>query len=261
MSSYAKLYRQVRAEFSRSPKSKAAWDETNAALPRIFYRPAGLALAPLFILLGISGNGVTFLSFLLGTTGNVLFALGRPQLFLPGALFLIAFVILDFTDGVVARYEKKSTYFGKMVDLMAGTFVSSFLPLTVGFGVARAGLLPDWFGSALLYTALCGLAAILNLMRKFLATSFSLERARVRGEEPKKEEESAAGGGGIKYLIRRVLFHIASGSAQVALLILILVNLTWAFPLALLGLAGLQLLLTVLGIVRTGPTVLAIEKL
>jgi phosphatidylglycerophosphate synthase len=260
MSSYASLYRQVRKQFSQSPKSKAAWDETNAALPKVFYRPAGLALAPLFILLGFSGNAVTLLSFLLGTTGNVLFVLGREHLFLPGALFLVGFVILDFTDGVVARYEQKSTYFGKMVDLMAGVFVSSFLPLTVGFGVARAGLLPDWFGSAPLYTALCGLGAILNLMGKFLSATFSLERARVRGEEPKKEEEVAAAAGGLKYLIRRVLFHIASGSAQVALLVLVLVGLTWVFPLGLLGLAGFQLLLTVLNILRTGPTALAIEK-
>jgi phosphatidylglycerophosphate synthase len=260
MGRYAKLYREVRNEFSRSPKSKAAWDETNAVCPKYFYRPAGLLLAPFFILLGISANAVTFLSFLLGTVGNALFIVGSPRLFLPGALFFIGFVILDFTDGVVARHEKKSTYFGKMIDLMAGLFVSSFLPLTVGFGVIRAGVLPSWISSSLFYAGLCALAATFNLMGKFLAASFSVERARVQAVNPKRREESAAVRGGLKNLIQRIVFHLSSGSAQVVLLILTLANLVWAFPLALLVLAVLQLLLVVVEILRSGPTVLATEK-
>ena len=64
----------------------------------------------------------------------------------------------------------------------------------------------------------------------------------------------------LKYLTRRVVFHLSSGSAQIVLLVLTLANLTWAFPLALFGLAGLRLLLVVLEIVRTGPTVLATER-
>ncbi len=260
MPGYIELYRQVRAEFARSPKSTAPWDTGNGLAGRLVFRPLGLLLAPLFIKLSLSGNVVTLLSFVMGMLGNALFLLGDPGLFLAGALCLFGFAALDFTDGLVARHQGKSTHYGKMMDLLSGVFVASFEPVFVGFGAARAGEAPAWLGTGALYLFLAAMATTLNLMSKLLAASFDLERAKVQRLGPSALEPPGTGGRGLRYRARRVLFHLTANTAQIVLLALTLAGFAFVFPLALFALASVQLAAVVLEVFRTGPKVLAVEK-
>jgi phosphatidylglycerophosphate synthase len=259
-SGYRALYAHVRAEFAASPKSRAPWDTGNSVSGRFFFRPAGLLLAPLFLRLGLSGNQVTFLSFLVGTLANGLFLLGEPRLFLPAALCFLGFAILDFSDGVVARHWGSSTHYGKMIDLLSGVLVSSLTPVCVGFGVARAGALPGWLEPGWAYLLLAALSTVVNLMNKYVVASFSLERFRTRGDEASPQDEREAGAGGVGHVLRRLLFHLTANTAHLVLLGLVLAGLAYLFPLLLLMLALVQLARTVVTIFRTGPRVLAIQK-
>lgn len=259
MQGYVHLYREVKNEFARSPKSTAKWDVGNAFAGKYIYRPLGLLAAPIFIMLSISGNGVTMISFLVGTAGNLVFLAGRQEWFLAGALCFVLFAVLDFTDGVVARHEAKSTHFGKMLDLLSGTLVASFVPLCVGFGVLRAGALPSWL-EGLGYAFLASLATAINLITKVVSTSFALEVSvvaeRRRADGPPNESAPS----GLRLLFRRAMFHLTGTTSQLALLVVTLLDAAYLFPLILLLLASLQLVLALTRVFKTGPRLLAIEK-
>jgi phosphatidylglycerophosphate synthase len=258
--SYIALVREVRGEFRQTKKSGADWDSSNSLAGRYIYRPLGILFAPLFILISMSGNQVTLLSFLVGLAGIGLFLLGNADLFLAGALGYFAFTVLDFTDGLVARHERKSTHFGKMLDHMSGVAVSALAPIFIGFGVARAGLVPAWCGPDVFYLLLASLASAVNLMGKELEVSFALARSRVPGSGAARPPEPPKSSRGTLYLIRRLVFHASSETAHLVLIALTLLGATAIFPLLLLGLAGVKLLVVLSEIFRAGPRVLAIEK-
>lgn len=260
MGSYLNLLREIREEFARSPKSTARWDVGTAFAGRWIYRPLGMLAAPAFIMLSMSANQVTLLSFIVGMTGISLFLLGDPSLFLIGAICYMGFVVLDFSDGLVARHERKSTHYGKMMDHLSGAVVAAFAPIFVGFGVARADQVPDLLLPMTGYLLLASLASVVNLLGKELSASFALEQARVaRGREGERQDEEGRPGG-LAYLVRRTVFHATSSTSHLMLLALILLDLTYLFPPLLLVLASVKLLVVLASIFRTGPRVLAIEK-
>lgn len=259
MSSYSELYREIKDEFSKSPKSRDPLGVDQALMGR-FYRPIGMVLAPIFIKMSFSANQVTLLSVLFGTLANILFVSGDARWFVTAALCYIVFCILDYTDGLVARHYKKSTYFGKMIDLLSGTMVASFIPFFVGYGVTKAGLLPGWMSSDH-FLFLSALASINNLVSKFLGASFSLAKAEVQNLTGQKREHVPINRKGFTFMMRRLMLHLRAATAQMALLIVTLLNVAFLFPIGLLALATFQLGVVVIEIFRTGPTALSLEKL
>jgi phosphatidylglycerophosphate synthase len=64
----------------------------------------------------ISGNGVTFLFMLAGLAGSACFAVGSSWGWVAGALCFWLSVVLDFSDGEVARFREESSWFGDYFD-------------------------------------------------------------------------------------------------------------------------------------------------
>ena len=82
---------------------------------RIF-RWLSFPLTPLFVLIKVSADAVTYLSFIVGLIGAIFIAFGSPQSFVIGlSLFYVA-MIMDFVDGDVARITKTACLHGKYLD-------------------------------------------------------------------------------------------------------------------------------------------------
>ncbi len=92
-------------------------DEANNYISyKFFYRPLGLIISPIFIKLGIKANSVSLFRVSLFLISFMSSMFLEPRYFL--YLFLITFlcVILDFVDGIIARYTNTYSLFGKVID-------------------------------------------------------------------------------------------------------------------------------------------------
>lgn len=98
--------------------------------------PPSIFLVWVFIRLGFSGNGVSVLSGLLAIIGGVLIASNEPMFIFIGSFGYMAFYLLDYVDGGVARYNDKSGAGGQYMDwimhvvscvsIMTGLFIGAF---------------------------------------------------------------------------------------------------------------------------------------
>jgi phosphatidylglycerophosphate synthase len=103
-----------------------SWDRR---LARVLVRPlVGTPVHP---------NHLTGLSFLLGLSAAVLFALGDPaRANLAAGLFMIA-VFLDYTDGELARQAGKTSSFGKLFDSSVNASNYTMLFISIGIGLSN----------------------------------------------------------------------------------------------------------------------------
>ena len=104
-------------------------DKSNNYLSyKYFYRRIGIFISPLFIKFKIKANTISFfrvLIFLLAYISSIFINSANLKF-----IFLVTFlcVIFDFVDGIVARYNKTYSMFGKIIDQ-----TSDFLFPTVYF--------------------------------------------------------------------------------------------------------------------------------
>ena len=82
----------------------------------------------------ISANGVTILFLICGIFGSIFLAFGHALAFV-GILFLMLHVILDFSDGEVARYKKQTSWLGEFLEQSFHEIVYSTIFLGLGWRV------------------------------------------------------------------------------------------------------------------------------
>ena len=107
-------------------------------LSRIFYRPAGFALAAVFSNAGGSANTVSYISVIEGILACALFL---PQSFvcrILGALLVNLWLILDCTDGCIAR-SVKAQPFGEFADGISSYIIVALLGPAMGFAAYYDG--------------------------------------------------------------------------------------------------------------------------
>lgn len=82
----------------------------------------GIYFAWFFIVLGFNANTVTFLMIVAALVGTGLCIPHFLWMNILGAIFLWLFIVLDYTDGQVARWNKKSSFKGVYLDLASHVF-------------------------------------------------------------------------------------------------------------------------------------------
>ena len=82
---------------------------------------------------GIKPNWITFLYALLGIAGGVLLSTGQENLIIVGVIILFSKVVVDGTDGLLARIKKKTSNLGALLDSWGG-LVGEYAFL-IGFGM------------------------------------------------------------------------------------------------------------------------------
>ncbi len=124
---------------------------------RVLSRPIARGLSALLAPTPITPNGVTLLSGLSGIAAGVLLALGETWLV---SVALVAFLVLDCTDGQLARRRGGGTLYGRAFDGVGDYATGIGVHLGLGFVIARtcssplAGVLAAvWAGAALVWAS------------------------------------------------------------------------------------------------------------
>lgn len=162
------LYQDIKETFY-SNKKKVALDG-HYPLMRWFYRPLSFFPAALCIRLGISANQVTLFNILVLISSLVSFSFWNSWSIALGLSFYFIFYLLDFVDGNIARFTKKNSYFGQLIDgfvdslgflifaVIASAFFvhnenieSRYLTLFLGVAASLGALISQIFRARLLY--------------------------------------------------------------------------------------------------------------
>ncbi len=100
-----------------------------------FTRPLSFYITVPFLKYKFSANNVTFISFIFVIMANLLFYIGDKNLAIFGALCYSTYYFLDFVDGNIARFNRKSNYFGKFIDSLADNIANSSIFMFLGLYV------------------------------------------------------------------------------------------------------------------------------
>lgn len=125
-------------------------------ISRIFYRPLSFLTASICANLKISANAVSYFSALVGIAGCVLFFFNNFVCNVVGAALVNLWLLLDCTDGNLARSVKKQP-FGEFADSLSSYVLVGLLGTSIGVRVfIQGGIL---FGTGCLWLLLLGVFA------------------------------------------------------------------------------------------------------
>jgi phosphatidylglycerophosphate synthase len=121
----------------------------DTALDRAFHRRLSRPVTRVAAAIGLTPNAVTLASLVLGLAAALAFATGTVAGALAGLLLYVGAVVLDHTDGEIARLTFAESRFGELLDITVDTVVHGVLALALGLGAERAaGGRAAWLGLA-----------------------------------------------------------------------------------------------------------------
>ena len=120
--------------------SKKKWEQPWHRL----LRKVSIYMTWFLLHLPISANGVTLLFLSTGVLAGVIFVLGTPAAWIAGTLCLWLSIVLDFSDGEVARYHHESSWFGEYFEETVHGLVSMAMYIGISVGVWRQAPGSPW---------------------------------------------------------------------------------------------------------------------
>lgn len=156
---------------------------------RFFFRKVSIYFTKLFLKMKTSANQVTLISVLAGIAAGIFLILGSPRYWIIASLLLYLFMILDHSDGEVARYNKTASPKGMFWDSMAGWFVWGFTLACMSFGIYNQVHEISVFAFGLGATILLFLYNVSTLLPYFILREKSFEPRELE----KKPEPSFKG--------------------------------------------------------------------
>ena len=100
----------------------------------LLFLPVAKVLSKLFIKLNISANFITLLSAFIGILGAILFSSSNKLLILIGSFGYILYYLLDYVDGIVARYKSQNSISGMFLDIFMGPIVAIAMSCSIYLG-------------------------------------------------------------------------------------------------------------------------------
>jgi phosphatidylglycerophosphate synthase len=101
-----------------------------------FYRPLAFAFVKAIYGTPITPNQLTVVSMLIGVMGGVCYSLGYPPAVTAGALLYGLSIVLDCSDGQLARLKKNGTRLGRILDGLIDYVVNLAVYIGIGIGLA-----------------------------------------------------------------------------------------------------------------------------
>jgi len=161
------------AEYRKSLKQV----EVEELVDLYFFRPLGFALVKAIYRTNITPNQLTMVSLALGILGGVCYGFGHRMAVMLGATLYAVSLVLDCSDGQLARLKKNGTRLGRVLDGFIDYFVGIAVYLGIGIGLA-----PET-GNSLMWWFLIAAAGLSNF---FHSVSVDYYRTRfidfVQGE-------------------------------------------------------------------------------
>ena len=112
--------------------------DKNELLGYFVIRPLSFYPTAVFMNLGLTANQTTWISIVVLILGCLLLTVGSYFAAVAGAALLNVWVILDFVDGNIARYEQTSSRYGELLDAL-GAFVAHIAFFAAGIGFYFSG--------------------------------------------------------------------------------------------------------------------------
>lgn len=103
-------------------------------LSRIFYRPVAFVTASICANLGINANTVSYLSGILAIVACLLFLVDSFECYVAGAILINVWLVMDCTDGNLARSYKKQP-FGEFADGISSYILVGLMCTTMAVAV------------------------------------------------------------------------------------------------------------------------------
>ncbi|MFC1789842.1 CDP-alcohol phosphatidyltransferase family protein [Patescibacteria group bacterium] len=149
-----------------------------------FARKIAFLIAPIFIKTGISANSISFLSIAFGVAGAILIAFGNFWMILTGGMLMQIWLILDKTDGMVARFKKTTTKLGEFLEELNGSLTAILFFTSIGFAASKLpGFLPDFLKiSPSLFIILSILTSFFVILRHLSSRHFEFVFRNKEGE-------------------------------------------------------------------------------
>jgi phosphatidylglycerophosphate synthase len=117
----------------RQTVSKKSWEQPWHRL----VRKVSIYATWLLLHTSISANGVTTLFLVFGVIGGLIFAFGSRTAGVIGTLFIWLSILMDFSDGEVARFRHESSWFGDYFEETVHSVVSLAMYIGISIGVWR----------------------------------------------------------------------------------------------------------------------------
>lgn len=129
-------------EYKKSLKMR----EVEEIFDLYIYRPLAFLIVRTVYKTKITPNNITFFAILMGLTAGYFYSLGKPVYFKAGALFYLAFNILDCSDGQLARLKKNGNHIGRLIDGIGDYIATLAVYIGIALGFASKSLNPYyWF--------------------------------------------------------------------------------------------------------------------
>jgi phosphatidylglycerophosphate synthase len=125
------------AELKTICQKKKTQYHTSPWASRHLHRAVSIYLTKILLMLGVSANQATLLSILFGITGSSLLISTRPVLWIIAAFILYIHVLLDHSDGEIARYRKSSSPSGRYYDEIGGMIIRPYFYSCISIGTYR----------------------------------------------------------------------------------------------------------------------------
>jgi phosphatidylglycerophosphate synthase len=139
-------------------KSSIKLIEVEELFDLILYRPLAFLFVKCVYKTDLTPNHITSLGIAIGVIGGFHFSLNNPLANIIGAALLLIYIVLDCSDGMVARLKNNGTFFGRILDGIADYTVGIAVYLGIGFGYASTSNDP------LLYWGLLAFVGISNIL-------------------------------------------------------------------------------------------------
>ena len=151
---------------NQHPDEKRQSDFQNHFWAYLVVRPLSFYIAPVFIRLGFGATHVTAIGAFVLISGLALFGFGGSLApLVGGALLINIWYLLDFVDGVVARYNDTTTAFGAFLDWFVGVLYHVLLPFAAAAVLYRSDMVSLTEGAGILWFTIATVEVVFRLVR------------------------------------------------------------------------------------------------
>ncbi len=144
--------------------------EVEEAVDMFFYRPLAFLLVKSIYRTNITPDNLTLGAIVFGLIGGFFYTFGLQQTSVVGAIFYILFIILDCSDGQLARLKKNGSKIGRLLDGIADYIAVAAIYVGLAIGYANKEGHPS---TLLILLALSGVSiTIQSLLVDYYRTRF-----------------------------------------------------------------------------------------
>ncbi|MBA8796174.1 phosphatidylglycerophosphate synthase [Friedmanniella endophytica] len=202
-----------------------------------YLRRGSIHLTRLLLPTGISANGVTWMFIAVGILGALVLVLPGWWPFLACAVLIQLHILIDCSDGEVARWRDQRSASGVYIDRVGHYLVESLLPVCLG--VHLDGGIAGLHDGRLGWTTIGALVAVVVILKKSFGDLLHVARNAHGWTKMSEDAEIAAprsaGLRSLRGMLRFFPFFRAFGAIEFSLILLVVATLD-----LVLGLAGAE---------------------